>query len=448
MNLSEGKKLIKQKRFSKALKVFIKLKEQKNFDNKVLFYLGLTHFELNDFTKSVFYYEKFLEKEPNSINTLINLAIVKQTIGDLNSAKQIYHKIIQINKFNLRAYYGLYLLNEKNFPEKILEDIEKNYKLSLYDKGILNFLLSKKEKTKGNFKNEIYYLNKFHLNIFESNKQYNNSSQFYYNKIVSNYFDKVKINNKKKIKDINPIFIIGLPRSGSTLVESILTSSPQKIPSLGENHVINTSILEEIGPKIYKNDFNIDYFNFELNLENINKHVINKYSQFYKNSHKKNQRFIDKSLENFFNIEVIIELFPNAKFLHTFRNTSDSIISIYQSMLPDLSWTHSINDILEYVNNYLNVINYFKIKYPNFILDIKLENLTKESEKITKEIFEFCDLTWDIKILNFYKRKDLFSKTLSFNQIRSKVRNYNVNKYKAYYSLLDDFKKNYKWLNF
>ena len=448
MNLSEGKKLIKQKRFSKALKVFIKLKEQKNFDNKVLFYLGLTHFELNDFTKSVFYYEKFLEKEPNSINTLINLAIVKQTIGDLNSAKQIYHKIIQINKFNLRAYYGLYLLNEENFPEKILEDIEKNHKLSLYDKGILNFLLSKKEKTKGNFKNEIYYLNKFHLNIFESNKQYNNSSQFYYNKIVSNYFDKVKINNKKKIKDINPIFIIGLPRSGSTLVESILTSSPQRIPSLGENHVINTSILEEIGPKIYKNDFNIDYFNFELNLENINKHVINKYSQFYKNSHKKNQRFIDKSLENFFNIEVIIELFPNAKFLHTFRNTSDSIISIYQSMLPDLSWTHSIDDILEYVNNYLNIINYFKIKYPNFILDINLENLTKDSEKITKEIFEFCDLTWDIKILNFYKRKDLFSKTLSFNQIRSKVRNYNVNKYKAYYSLLDDFKRNYKWLNF
>ena len=448
MNLSEGKKLIKQKRFSKALKVFIKLKEQKNFDYKVFFYLGLTHFELNDFTKSVFYYEKFLEKEPNSINTLINLAIVKQTIGDLNSAKQIYHKIIQINKFNLRAYYGLYLLNEKNFPEKILEDIEKNHKLSLYDKGILNFLLSKKEKTKGNFKNEIYYLNKFHLNIFESNKQYNNSSQFYYNKIVSNYFDKVKINNKKKIKDINPIFIIGLPRSGSTLVESILTSSPQRIPSLGENHVINTSILEEIGPKIYKNDFNIDYFNFELNLENINKHVINKYSQFYKNSHKKNQRFIDKSLENFFNIEVIIELFPNAKFLHTFRNTSDSIISIYQSMLPDLSWTHRIDDILEYVNNYLNIINYFKIKYPNFILDIKLENLTKDSEKITKEIFEFCDLTWDIKILNFYKRKDLFSKTLSFNQIRSKVRNYNVNKYKAYYSLLDDFKRNYKWLNF
>ena len=155
-----------------------------------------------------------------------------------------------------------------------------------------------------------------------------------------------------------------------------------------------------------------------MNLENINEKVIYKYSQLLKNSKKKNQIFIDKSLENFFNIETIIYLFPKAKFLHTFRNTSDSIISIYQSMLPELSWAHDINDILEYINNYLNIINHFKIKYPNFIFDISLENLTKDTEKITKKIFEFCDLTWEAQILNFHQRKNLFSKTLSFNQIR------------------------------
>ncbi len=454
MNLNDGKNLIRQKKFSKALGVFLNLKKQKSFDYKVYFYLGLVNFELNNFNKSIKYYEKFLKTEPNSISTLINLAIVKQTIGDLNSAKKIYQKIIQINKFYLRAYYGLYLLDEKNFSDKIFDtllEIEKNQELTLYDKGILNFLLSKKEKRRGDLKSEIYYLDKFHLNIFDSNKQYNNSSQFYYNEIASNFFDKVKIicNKKKFIKndDVNPIFIIGLPRSGSTLIESILTSGSQEITSFGESHVINISILEEIGPKIYKNDFNINKFNFELNLENMNEKVINKYSQLSKNGKKKNQIFIDKSLENFFNIETIIYLFPKAKFLHTFRNTSDSIISIYQSMLPELSWTHDIDNILEYINNYLNIINYFKIKYPNFIFDINLENLTKDSEKITKKIFEFCDLTWEAEILNFYKRKNLFSKTLSFNQIRSKVLKYNINKYKPYYSLLDRYKGNYKWLN-
>ena len=113
MNLDEGKKLIKQKKFNKALEVFINLKQKKNFDSKIFFYLGLIYFELNNFTESINYYEKFLKKEPDSISTLINLAIVKQTIGDLDSAKQIYQKIIQSNKFNLRAYYGLYLLDEK-----------------------------------------------------------------------------------------------------------------------------------------------------------------------------------------------------------------------------------------------------------------------------------------------------------------------------------------------
>ena len=63
MNLSEGKKLIKQKKFSKALDVLINLTQQKNFDYKVFFYLGLTYFELNNFIESINYYNKFLKKE-------------------------------------------------------------------------------------------------------------------------------------------------------------------------------------------------------------------------------------------------------------------------------------------------------------------------------------------------------------------------------------------------
>ena len=59
-------------------------------------------------------------------------------------------------------------------------------------------------------------------------------------------------------------------------------------------------------------------------------------------------------------------------------------------MLPELSWAHNIDDILEYINNYIKIIHYFKIKYPNFIFDINLENLTKDSEKLTKKITSFA----------------------------------------------------------
>ena len=117
-------------------------------------------------------------------------------------------------------------------------------------------------------------------------------------------------------------------------------------------------------------------------------------------------------------------------------------------MLPDLSWVHSIENILSYLDTYLKVMNYFKKKYPNIIFDVNLEDISNESEQITKQIFNFCGLKWEKEILNFYKRNDLYSKTLSLKEIRSKVKKYDPQKYKPYYSLLDAYKDKYNWLNF
>ena len=61
-----------------------------------------------------------------------------------------------------------------------------------------------------------------------------------------------------------------------------------------------------------------------------------------------NDIFVDKSLENFFNIDLILKIFPKAKFIHSYRDYNDSVISIHQSFLNQLSWTHSIRDILDY----------------------------------------------------------------------------------------------------
>ena len=452
MNLSEGKKLIKKKEFGTALKFLLKFEKKNTSDIQIYFYLGLVNFELNNFDKSILYYEKFLKEKPKSEAALLNLAIVNQTIGKLKSAEDIYLNIISINKLNIKAYYGIYNLDSKKISNKIFEnlyEINKKEKLDLYDKGIINFLLSKKEKIKNNFDKEIEYLNNSHENIFNYNYSYNLSAQFYYNQIISKYFDKIRIIKKNKtINDINnidiqPIFIVGLPRSGSTLIESILTSSKEKLVSFGECHVINMCTLEEIGPKIYSKNFEIRNFEFNINQENIKKNILERYSQYHRLDKSK---FIDKSLENFFNLEIIINIFPKAKFLHTFRNSLDSIISIYQSMLPDLSWTHKIEDILSYIDNYKKVSEYYKLKYPKNFLDINLEKFTLDSEKFTKKIFNFCELTWNKNTLEFYKRKDLHAKTLSFKQVRSKILKYNDKKYQSYFHLLNDHKLKYNWL--
>ena len=88
-------------------------------------------------------------------------------------------------------------------------------------------------------------------------------------------------------------------------------------------------------------------------------------------------------------------------------------------MLAELSWTHSINDIINYIDKYITIIDYYRIKYPDSIMDVDLNELTNNSEKISKDIYKFCKLNWNKEVLQFYKRNDLHTKTLSFAQIRN-----------------------------
>ena len=454
MELLLGQKLLAQKEYSKALNIFLNLKASDPSNNEILFYLGLIYFELNNFDKSIYYYNNFLEKNPNSIKALYNIAFLKQSIGEIESAKAIYNKLIEKDKNKVRPYYGLFTLNSNNLNDKEFENILKlknNFEHSIFENGIINYLLSKKEKKNKLISKELEYLKESHSLIYNSKKVYNDSSQFYHNQILNKFYDKVKFSNNKKISIGNkfyPIYIIGLPRSGSTLIEAIISSSDSKnINSLGECHVVNTSILQQIGPKIYKDDFDIKNFNFEINLNILSETIHEKYSNFNNENKLNEQVIIDKSLENFFNIDAILKIYPHAKFLHTFRNPLDSIISIYQSLLPELSWAHSIENITSYVDNYINVINYYKNKYPDVIMDVDLEQFTQNSENISKEIYKFCGLNWNKEVLKFYKRNNLNVKTLSFSQIRNKVSKYDKKKYQPYFHLLERFKMKFNWLN-
>ena len=135
-----------------------------------------------------------------------------------------------------------------------------------------------------------------------------------------------------------------------------------------------------------------------------------------------------------------------AKFIHSKRNYKDSVIAIYQSILPFLPWTHSITDIINYTNNYIEILNHFENKYSEKILTINLEDLTNKQIECSKKIFDFCKLSWSPEILKFYERQNLNVKTLSNIQVREQISKYNSMKYSSYYPLLSKFKEKFSWL--
>jgi len=450
MDIKTGKKFVREKNYLEAEKIFLNLLNKDKDLMLVNYFLGIIYFELQNYKKSKFHYESSLKFNPNSKEILINLAYLEQSYGNLEEAKDIYQKLLTLNPYYIETYYRIYLLNSDYLKEEYKSfflEITNKENISLHERALANYLLSKIEKKKDEYKSEIDYLKKSHIDIFNSKKNYNLQSNYYYQEIISKKFEKIIFSNIKK-KNFNfeksfPIFIVGLPRSGSTLVETILSDN-DKIKGLGENYVINMAVLNQISGKIFANNF--DKKNFELSIDcpELESFVLKKFSNLFE--FKENIRFVDKTLENFFNIDIILNLFPNAKFLHCFRNLNDAVIAIFQSLLPTLSWTHNLDDITNYIDDYLKIIKYFKKKYPDKIMDIKLENLTENNEKIGKKIFNFCNLDWSNKSLNFSKKKDLQIKTTSNVQLREKVTKYDYDKYKQYKFILNDYTKKYKWL--
>ncbi len=405
MDIKTGKKFVREKNYLEAEKIFLNLLNKDKDLMLVNYFLGIIYFELQNYKKSKFHYESSLKFNPNSKEILINLAYLEQSYGNLEEAKDIYQKLLTLNPYYIETYYRIYLLNSDYLKEEYKSfflEITNKENIILHERALANYLLSKIEKKKDEYKSEIDYLKKSHIDIFNSKKNYNLQSNYYYQEIISKKFEKIIFSNIKK-KNFNfeksfPIFIVGLPRSGSTLVETILSDN-DKIKGLGENYVINMAVLNQISGKIFANNF--DKKNFELSIDcpELESFVLKKFSNLFE--FNENIRFVDKTLENFFNIDIILNLFPNAKFLHCFRNLNDAVIAIFQSLLPTLSWTHNLDDITNYIDDYLKIIKYFKKKYPDKIMDIKLENLTENNEKIGKKIFNFCNLDWSNKSLNF-----------------------------------------------
>ena len=430
-------KYLQKGEFQKALNL-LEIGKKKESNNAALnYYFGKVYFQLNDHKKSLFYFRKCNQINPRNPKILYNLAQVLQGQGKIDEAKKIYEKLIKENSKDIKSYYGLFNLGLKNINDDYaikLEKLSNDKDIKLFDKCFINFILSKLKKKENKLNEELELLKLAHQQCFNAHSNYNNQSEFYYNEIITKHYNKIKFEddtNKIKLFDKSkPIFIVGLPRSGSTLIESLITQSSNNVNSFGELHAINMSIFDCIAPDIYSKNFKLENFNLIINRTTFKNSLQERYGDL------ENKNFIDKSLENFLNIEIILEFFPNAKILHSFRNFNDAIISIYQKMMPDLSWSHTIEGIINYANNYKNIINYFKKKYPNNILDVNLEELSTNKETETKKIFNFCELNWNKEIFNFNKKNNLFTKTNSFLQIRDKIEKYNYGKYEPYYHLL------------
>ena len=216
--------------------------------------LGNIYKELGKYDEAIKYYSKSISIDQSYEIPKSNLAVLYHELGNLKEAEILYKQIFKSNKTNFSVLFNLSTINF----DYINDDIINLIKATL-DKNILNnynsasgyFVLAKYKNKKKLFHKEIEYLHKGH-NFFckSTNQNVFNQSQVYWLNIIPKKFNNIEFLNSPLVKDenkkINPIFIIGMPRSGSTLIESIISSGKKIIPNGGETAAINWAFLKSI----------------------------------------------------------------------------------------------------------------------------------------------------------------------------------------------------------
>ena len=461
---NKGQELIKKNRLDDALNIFLELSKKDKKSSNILLTIAQIYTQKNNLVKSKIYLKKAIKINPNNhvaLNNLgniysknnqikeaikyyqksstanpkystpvFNLATMFEQMGKLNEAKKFYIKSIKLDKFKFEYYYKLNRIEDDIIKDSDIEFITKqleiNKKLSDLSKSNGYFLLAKNERDKKNIIKELDFLSKGHQYFYKSNIN-NELIKKYWLENIPNILKNIKFTGSNKIKNnLSPIFVIGLPRSGTTLVESIICSASKNIMNGGETAVINKALVNIKGKQLFNNkSIKSD---LEISMDDYEKEVIRLYEELNLGGNV----FIDKSLENIFFADLIFNIFPDSKIINCQRNRFDNLIAIYQQFFSQLAWSHSLEDIIKYIDNHNSFLDIHKKKFPNKILAIDLEELTNDPETISKKLLSFCDIVWSEKVLDFYKREDLLSKTASNIQIRKQIYKYNKKRFEPY----------------
>ena len=433
----------------KSYKAALKIKP--NFA-EAHFNLGVVLQDLKQLDDAIISYKAAIVFHPEYSDAHYNLGIIFHEIGQLEMAIKSLEIAIIINPENAEAHK--YLGNTFQLNGQIDEAI-KCYKMAIsikpdyadahrnlttvkkYTKGDAQIVLMQELLSHGTLSDsdQIYIcfalakayedlgeqddlfkalhegnrLRKIQLNYSLDNslKEHSNLKNLF--NLPPSIPGKLVSNESSKIR---PIFIVGMPRSGTSLVEQII-SSHYKTHGAGELNILNELIIPIV------NDLAVQDADLS---ENIFLSIRKNYLDYLSSLNVPENVITDKMPTNFQYIGFILQAFPEAKVINLKRDSRAVCWSIYKNYFPGsgLGFAFNMKDLASYYNSYNELMSFWHQTFPNKIYNICYEDLTTNQEEETKKLLEYCELAWDDNCLNFQDNKRAVRTTSSL-QVRKKM---------------------------
>ena len=383
-------------------------------------------------------YLKALEFKPDSPRVHLSLGHVYKTMGEIDNSIDSYKNTILQNNLSGEAYWSLANLKTYSFSENEIKDMEDTLKgdMSDIERSQMHFALGKAYEVKKDF-------DKSFKNYYEGNKvkkgliKYSSDDTTDNTKRILNFFNKENIQElaKSSTGDRDPIFVLGMPRSGSTLVDQIISShskvdGTQELPNIIKIAAELNTNNQNNYPEVLKE---LD----ESKLSNLGKDYILETAWARDSA----PFFIDKMPNNFIHIGLIKTILPNAKIIDTRRDPMDTCFSCFKQFFArGQLFTYSLEDLGNYYTDYIRAMNHWQNVYGKDIYTVHYDNVINKTEETIRELIDYCELPFEKECLEFYNSSRPV-KTPSAEQVRQPIYKSGLNYWKNYEKHLLPLKK-------
>ena len=376
---------------------------------------------------------------------LLSLSNAYLITGEISKSNSIIHNVFMQNDKNIDVFLE-FSKNKKNrlekeqikFFEDFCEDPNQpnTYKVTVCE-ALFNYFKNTEE-----FEKSAEYLIK--MNQFQfSQKIFDISKTEYFVDFLKSFnLDNVKISLPKKINVI-PIFICGMPRSGTTLCEQILSSHSQ-VTGAGELTYLS-NILGVKSPGQTEKE-SINNLNKLRTDENYADEVRKNYFRSIIQHRIKDTKYIcDKLPYNFFYINIIKKLFPESKIIYCSREAMDNCFSLYKTRfnINSHQYSYDQNMLAKFYLLHKKLINFYINEDDTKIYNFENERLINNQKLVTSELLEFCNLNWEDSCLN-YQENTKGVTTASLRRVREPLNRDAIGGWRKYESSLKTLQESLK----
>ena len=233
---------------------------------------------------------------------------------------------------------------------------------------------------------------------------------------------------------VQPILIMGLPRSGTTLLEQIL-GAHSKVGQVGESkavHVALNKVYRKNGALQSVEDYPEDVSGFNTDAYEYLSRQIERYQRLI----VQNEIYVEKELSNFEYVALIKKLFPRAIFIHVNRQPMDIFLSCYRGNIPGIPATSCLRRLPYYYRYLKRMVGLWAFRYPESVYVIDYSDIVTTPERAISQLTDYLGLEWESEMLRFSEKKNVV-RTLSVNQVKQNIYTSSIGGWQSFDSMLE-----------